>query len=91
MTSEQQIASLSEYHRLSQEVQTHDFYKRLLEVVCNNATVALFIMDEHQQCVYMNPAAEALTGYSLAETRGRALHDVIHHTRPDGRPYPLCE
>ncbi|QYO64686.1 PAS domain-containing protein [Leptolyngbya sp. 7M] len=38
-----------------------------------------------------NPAAEKLTGYSLTEVRGRPLHDVIHHTRPDGRPYPLEE
>jgi PAS domain S-box-containing protein len=90
MTSKR-IVPLSEYHRLPQEAQTTDFYKRLLEVVCNNATLALFIMDEHQQCVYMNPAAETLTGYSLCETKGHALHNVIHHTRPDGSPYPLCE
>lgn len=48
-------------------------------------------MDEFQQCVYMNPAAEDLTGYTLDEVQGRALHDIIHHTRPDGSPYPLCE
>ena len=66
-------------------------YKRYLEAVCNNATLALFVMDEHQHCVYMNPAAEKLTGYVLSELEGKALHDVIHHTRPDGRPYPLCE
>jgi len=59
--------------------------------VCNNATVALFIMDERQQCVYLNPAAEQLTGYTLAEVQGKALHDVVHHTRPDGSPYPLSE
>lgn len=90
MTSHR-LVPLSEYHRLPQDSQTSDFYKHLLEVVCNNATLALFIMDEHQHCVYMNPAAETLTGYQLSETKGRALHDVIHHTRPDGRPYPLCE
>jgi PAS domain S-box-containing protein len=90
MTSHR-LVPLSEYHRLPQDSQTSDFYKHLLEVVCNNATLALFIMDEHQQCIYMNPAAETLTGYQLSETKGRALHDVIHHTRPDGRPYPLCE
>lgn len=87
----ERIVSLSEYHRLPQEALPADFYKRQLEVVCNNATLALFIMDEHQQCVYMNPAAETLTGYSLSETKGRALHNVIHHTRPNGSPYPLCE
>lgn len=66
-------------------------YRRQLEAVCDNATVALFIMDQDHQCAYMNPAAEKLTGYTLAETRGRPLHDVIHHTRPDGSPYPLEE
>jgi PAS domain S-box-containing protein len=65
--------------------------RRDLEAVCNNATVSLFIMDERQQCVYMNPAAEKLTGFTLEEVRGRALHNVIHHTYPDGRPYPLEE
>lgn len=65
--------------------------RRRFEAVCNNATLALFVMDEQQQCVYMNPAAEKLTGYTLGEVHGRALHDVVHHTRPDGRPYPIEE
>lgn len=66
-----------------------DFYRRQLEVVCNNATLAIFILNEQQHCTYMNPAAEKLTGYSLAEVQGRSLHHVIHHTHPDGTPYPL--
>ena len=68
-----------------------DADRGLLEVVCANASVALFIMDERQHCAYMNPAAERLTGFTLGELRGKALHDFIHHTRPDGRPYPLAE
>ncbi|MGB3207341.1 MAG: PAS domain-containing protein, partial [Crinalium sp.] len=90
MTSKR-LVPLSEYHRLPQETLGAEYYKRLLEVVCNNSTVAIFIMDERQQCVYMNPAAEKLTGFSLEETKGRILHDVVHHTRPNGSPYPLCE
>ncbi len=66
-------------------------YLRQLEAVCVNATVALFIMDERQQCTYMNPAAEKLTGYTLQEVQGRPLHYFVHHTRPDGTPYPLEE
>jgi PAS domain S-box-containing protein len=65
--------------------------KRHVEAIVANATLALFIMDEKQHCVFANRAAELMTGFSLAELRGRALHDVIHHTRPDGIPYPLEE
>ncbi|TWH44096.1 PAS domain S-box-containing protein [Dulcicalothrix desertica PCC 7102] len=63
----------------------------LLKAITDNASVALFIMDEHQHCVFMNPAAEELTGFSLHEVRGRTLHNIIHHTRPDGSHYPLEE
>lgn len=65
--------------------------ERRLNAVLDNATVAIFLMNEVQHCVYMNAAAERLTGFRLAETLGRPLHDVIHHTRPDGSPFPLRE
>ena len=85
--TEQHAAEL-ERSQLVQELREQ---RRRLDVVLNNASVAVFLMDERGHCVYMNPAAEKLTGYALAETRGRPLHDVIHHTRPDGRPFPLHE
>ena len=66
-------------------------YLRQLEAVCVNATVSLFVMDARQHCTYMNPAAEKLTGYTLEEVRDRPLHYLVHHTRPDGTPYPLEE
>lgn len=66
---------------------------RRLDAVLSNATVAIFLMDETQRCVYMNSAAEKLTGYSLEEVLefDRPLHDIIHHTYPDGRPFPREE
>jgi PAS domain S-box-containing protein len=66
-------------------------HQRRLNAVLDNATVAVFLIDEQQHCIYMNPAAERLTGYTLEETSGRPLHDVVHHTRPDGTPYPLAD
>ncbi len=57
----------------------------------NNATVAIFLMNHQQHCVYMNAAAEALTGFRLDEVLGRPLHDVIHHQRPDGTHFPIEE
>lgn len=67
--------------------------ERRLNAVLNNASVAIFLMDDRQHCVYMNRAAELLTGFSLDEVLARdcPLHDVVHHTYPDGRPFPLAE
>ena len=64
---------------------------RRLAAVLNNTRMAVFIMDDTYECVYLNAAAERLTGYGLDEMRGRPLHDVVHHTRPDGRPFPVNE
>jgi PAS domain S-box-containing protein len=66
-------------------------YRRQLETVANNATLALFIMDARQYSTYLNPAAERLTGFTLPELQGKPLHDYIHHTRPDGSHYPIEE
>ena len=65
--------------------------ERRIHAILDNASVAIFLMNEQQQCSFMNPAAERLTGYKLEETFGRTLHDVIHHKRPDGSHYPLEE
>lgn len=61
-----------------------------LEDLCDNATVALFAVDEQQHCVYMNAAAERLTGRTLAEVQGAPLHNFIHHIKPDGAPLDEC-
>lgn len=67
--------------------------ERRLNAVLNNASVAIFLMDDRQHCIYMNRAAELLTGYTLDEVLARdcPLHDIVHHTYPDGRPFPLHE
>jgi PAS domain S-box-containing protein len=58
--------------------------------ITDNATAALFMEDEQGRCVFMNPAAEAMIGFSLEEIGNRSLHEVIHFERSDGRPYPLA-
>jgi PAS domain S-box-containing protein len=67
--------------------------ERRLNAVLNNASVSIFLMDDRQHCIYMNRAAEQLTGWTLQEVLARAcpLHDIVHHTYPDGRPFPLEE
>ena len=62
-----------------------------LDAILGNTTMAVFLMDHRQQCVYANSGAEKLTGYGFDQMQGRALHDVVHHKRPDGSHYPLEE
>ncbi len=45
--------------------------------VANNATVAIFLTDLEQHCVFMNPAAERMTGFTFAEIKQRPLLDVV--------------
>jgi|GEM_PF-1061684 len=64
---------------------------RRLNAILDNTQLAVFLMDERQHCVYANAAAERLTGYTIEQLQGRPLHDVLHHTRPDGSHYPIEE
>jgi PAS domain S-box-containing protein len=67
------------------------YQKQLLETVTENTKLALFMMDERQHCIYINEAAQQMTGFKTEEVQGKQLHYFIHHTHPDGRPYPLEE
>lgn len=40
---------------------------------------------------FFNPAAEDITGYMASEVIGKMQHDLLHHKRADGSPYPVSE
>lgn len=77
--------------RLRRSEETLHETTRRLDAILNNTREAVFLMDHRQHCIYANAAAEKLTGYRFAEMQGRTLHDVVHHKRPDGSPYPIEE
>jgi PAS domain S-box-containing protein len=63
--------------------------ERRLNAVLDNASVAVFLLGERHECIYMNAAAEELTGFTFEETQGHLLHELIHHKRPDGSHFPI--
>lgn len=63
----------------------------ILQLVTDNATSALFMMDRDGHPTFMNPAATAITGYTLPEIRDFPLHYAVHHHHADGSPYPMAE
>jgi PAS domain S-box-containing protein len=82
------------YRDVSEELSAQEELRetsRRLDAVLSNTTMAVFLMDHRQQCIYANAAAEKLTGYSFEQLKNRPLHDVIHNKKPDGTHYPLEE
>lgn len=45
-------------------------------------------IDREGRCIFANPATSTLLGYAENELIGQDTHALIHHTHPDGRPYP---
>lgn len=62
---------------------------KLIKTITDNATSALFLMNDKGYCTFINPAGEAMFGYSAEEIGSKPLHYLIHHHYPDGNPYPM--
>lgn len=52
--------------------------KRLLQNVMNTLGEGVYTLDANGNCNFVNPEAEKILGWSLAELQGRNLHDIIH-------------
>lgn len=61
------------------------------ETVMLSMGEGLFTVDSEGRVTFMNPAAQRLFGWTLEEMLGRRMHDVTHHLRPDGTPFPASE
>lgn len=62
---------------------------RLTETITSGAGEALFLLDSEGRVSFLNPAAEAMFGWSRSEMTGLILHDVIHHKHADGTSFPV--
>jgi len=67
------------------------YQSQLTLTVAENATSGLYLMDPQLRVTYMNSAGREIIGHSLADLGDRPLHDVVHHSRPDGTPLPMGE
>ncbi|HVG27120.1 MAG TPA: PAS domain S-box protein, partial [Acidobacteriaceae bacterium] len=48
----------------------------------------IYGLDLEGRVTIVNPAAAQMLGYRAEEILGRNMHELIHHTRADGTPYP---
>lgn len=59
--------------------------RQLLATTLNSIGDAVITTDTDTRIVFMNPVAEALTGWTLAEVSGRLISDVFNLVSPDGK------
>lgn len=62
------------------------------EVILRHAADGIVAVDASGKPFVVNPAASKMTGFSVEEfLEARSKHELIHHTRADGAPYPHDE
>lgn len=57
-------------------------------LLLNAITEGVYGFDLNGNAVFINPAAEQMTGWKSAELIGKNIHDCHHHSHADGSPYP---
>ena len=60
-------------------------------LILNSAGEGIYGLDMKGNTTFVNPAAAEMLGYSAEELIGKPQHALIHHSKPDGTPYPREE
>jgi PAS domain S-box-containing protein len=82
-------ADVTEQKQAEQALRQADELVRLL---LNSTGEGIYGVDLKGNCTFANPASAKLLGFeSVDELLGRQMHELVHHTRPNGEPYPVEE
>jgi PAS domain S-box-containing protein len=66
--------------------------EELQRLLLDSTAEAIYASDMFGNCTFCNAACLRLLGYKNAvELIGKNMHGLMHHTRPDGTPYPSDE
>jgi two-component system sporulation sensor kinase A len=61
------------------------------ELILNAVGEGIFGLDLDGNTTFVNPAAAKMIGYEVHELIGKNQHSILHHSKPDGSPYPIEE
>jgi PAS domain S-box-containing protein len=82
------VVDIHERKTIEQQV---SFQLNLTQTITDNTQSCLLMMDADGFCTFANHATERVTGFKPEDLIGEILHYKIHHTRPDGSPFPKEE
>jgi len=68
-----------------------DAWRDPLALLLASTGEGIYGVDLDGACVFINPAGARLIGYEPGELIGLNMHDLTHHSRPDGSSYPEAE
>ena len=74
--------------RVEERTASLDRMRRQNELLLNSAGEGIFGLDLEGCTTFINPAAARMIGWDPAEVIGKSMHDLLHHTHPDGSPFP---
>jgi PAS domain S-box-containing protein len=64
----------------------------LIRLLLNSTGEGIYGIDLDGICTFANPASAKLLGFdSVDDLLGKQMHNLIHHTRVNGEPYPVEE
>ena len=81
-------ASPKENRKTEREFSRLANYLRLL---LDSTDEGIYGIDLQAKCTLVNRSAAEMVGYKPEELLGRNVHQMFHHSRPDGSPYPVDE
>jgi PAS domain S-box-containing protein len=61
------------------------------EAITSSLASGLYALDREGCLTFVNPAAQRALGWTEAELLGKDIHQLIHHQRADGTPFPKNE
>jgi len=66
--------------------------ERNIRLLLDSTAEAIYGLDVDGDCTFANPACIRLLGYETTDDLcGKNMHNLIHHSYPDGSPYPREE
>jgi PAS domain S-box-containing protein len=68
-----------------------DRVAKRIQLLLDSTGQAVYGLDRDGNCTFLNRATCEMTGYQPDEVLGRNMHELVHHHRSDGSPYPVEE
>jgi PAS domain S-box-containing protein len=77
--------------RLVQTLVREQFLSTEMRLLLESTAEGIFGLDVQGHFTFLNKAGAEMLGFTPQEVLGKDAHALVHHSRPDGSPYPAEE